>query len=702
MRRGLLFLVLAWALAAAPGPPALAAGNPEQDPRAQRLLELLEKEDYIAAREGAEALLRADRGNPVALYVLGVVFQEAEGNLPRAYHCLTEARRRLEKGGRPPPSDGPWQTHLRVLWRLANVLEEMDDYRGCLRVLADHDRWYAPEWTDLYGWPLMKLGRYDEARRKMLEVLTDRAADPEDRARALNTLGAIESEADNPDESLKWHQQLVDETEARGWERESTYYSNLGLAYLAVLNYSKAEKYYLEATRLFHPYLYANPWDHLANLYTAENRLPEALSAVRRMHQWARAKKPHLVQQDWAELQTTTASVLLAAGFDQDALRLMQRVLNRPDRRGGTSGQAYEAEAARLTVYYVLLQEHRQRLGEEMSWLGPPAFWLGVVLLDLAAALAALFFSRRQGVRMAALTAGALGLVLAAGLGLAWRPWLRDAWESYAVLREIWQVRSRVAALVVAHDMQRRALIPYGSEALTPTWLRPVLAEMVGPGVVNVELRRLLARSGPRAAREKPFLLEYRGEARLLQGRSGSAVEDLRQALESLPREEALLRLRARALLARALLDQGRRQEALPLYQEAMEANPGLFRQLGLRLPVNLRPSGDPLARRAAATLGRSPRFRKASWGFPLEVSGGASGLQAVLKGLDGTVLASVSTAPKGDVDLVRQFCQDVHQQAFATKLDLTQQDINSLDGSATSGSSVREQLEQMFSPGGR
>jgi hypothetical protein len=41
--------------------------------------------------------------------------------------------------------------------------------------------------------------------------------------------------------------------------------------------------------------------------------------------------------------------------------------------------------------------------------------------------------------------------------------------------------------------------------------------------------------------------------------------------------------------------------------------------------------------------------------------------------------------------------CKEIHRRAFATKIDLSQMDINSLDGSVISGDSSRMSLKELF-----
>lgn len=68
--------------------------------------------------------------------------------------------------------------------------------------------------------------------------------------------------------------------------------------------------------------------------------------------------------------------------------------------------------------------------------------------------------------------------------------------------------------------------------------------------------------------------------------------------------------------------------------------------------------------------------------------------LEARLLGPDGAVIARTVTPGRGDgVETARALCRSFHEAAFAPRVDLSQTDINSLDGSNAASTAVRERM---------
>jgi len=106
------------------------------------------------------------------------------------------------------------------------------------------------------------------------------------------------------------------------------------------------------------------------------------------------------------------------------------------------------------------------------------------------------------------------------------------------------------------------------------------------------------------------------------------------------------------------------------------------------------------VANHTVTWLEKSPRFHKGR-GFSLSVSTSGRRVTAQLRGRDGAVLTQASTAMLPDEkDSARILFREIHRKAFATKLDLSQMDINSLDGSVTSGDSSQIGLKELFGGG--
>lgn len=614
-------------------------------------LRLVDDGKYVKARDAAEKFFAADPESFQSWFLMGVVLENAEGNLPRAWYFLSGARQRMEKmyGGDDIPQDGPWWLHRQILINMAEVAGQMEKYEEELALLDILEHQYKPTYAAWYAWPLMKLGRYDEAKAKIAQALADRPNDPNSVAMAYNSLGAVEGEQENIEEAYRVFLKLIDLSKARGWGLEATYYHNAAEQAMELHRFTEQEQLLIEATKLFDPRSYTNPYIGLSQLYLSTGRVGEALSSIRHMHEWSHDSEPRIEQQHWNEQQETTAAGLLAAGFDTEALALMRRTLSRPDRRGANSMKQDQTEIASLVLYRELLAMERERYSEHASWC-------------------------------------------------TWREWFALQAARVENQREMWTVASRAAATIIANNRLVWALRPYAIDSRIFEWMRPSLGQILGDGVISVELEKLLARTDEAGAREKPYLLANLGEAAAARGYPASAIENLRAALDTVPQAEVMLRTRATAVLASCQQQLGEFDEAVAGYRRTMEKSPNMMRELGLALPVKIEQDGTDPAAIAAGWLRHSPRFNDLGDGFTLRVSGGGNGLEASLLCADGTVLCTTSVPLDGDAkQTARMLCADLHNKAFMPKIDLSQTDINSLDGSNQTGDTNRDKLMKTF-----
>jgi len=614
-------------------------------------LRLVDDGKYVKARDLAERFLEQEPESFQSWFLMGIVMEYAEGNLPRAWYYLSGARQRIEKlyGGPEIPADGPWWAHLRVLLTLAEVGGQMEKFEEELDLLATYDRLYKPSHAAWYAWPLMKLGRYEEARARIKQALRERPNDEASVTVAYNSLGAVEGEQGNIEKAYEIFRGLIERVRTRGWSLEATYFHNAAEQAMQLLKFSEQEQLLIEGTKHFDAHSYTNPYISLSMLYVSSGRIGEALDSVKRMHEWSHASEPRVEQQHWNEQQEVTASALLAAGYDGDALALMRRTLNRPDRRGTNSMHQDQTEIASLLLYRDLLQMEGERYAEHAAWS-------------------------------------------------TWTEWVRLQAARLDNQRQLWTVACRVASVIIDNHRIEWSTRPYAIDSRVPEFVRPSLHAVLGAGVVSVEGRRLLERDTPVGEREKPYLLALTGEAEAARGDLASAVTRLRAALQGLPVSEALLRARATAILARCLERQGDLDAAIGEYRKTLEKAPNVLREVGCALPVSIESDGGPSAASAARWLGHSPRFNPIGGGFIMRVGSAGGRVEATLLGADQTVLARASVPETADAsETARALCQEVHNRVFSPRIDLSQTTINSLDGSNQSVDANRDRLLKVF-----
>ena len=600
---------------------------------------------FIRVRELGESMLRQNKNSPMGNYLLGVAMQRGEGNLPLARYYLGRARTLIERGPSIATDSGA-ELYSQILFELLLVAGLTEKHEEQIQLVGEYGRLFGVDMGERTGWSLMKLGRHNQARQLMQKYL--KSKDPDTRRGALNTLGSIEMSLGNYEEAFRWFTVLKSELTERDVVNIATLVRNRAEVANVLLKFDVAESDTLLATKYFHPSSYSNPWMSLSLLYTSEGRLAEAVSAISSMHAWDRRSDPTLEQQRWNDGQQATAIVLLATGYPEAALQIVRRIRSKPDRRGTTSGTVDQAEIGLLYLWRETLRMQREAIREQMVWA-------------------------------------------------PWLEWLPSSWERIKVERELWAANNRLNALLVPEKRLPWILRPYAPDSPITEWMRPGLSGAVGGGLVRAELEKLLVRTGPLADRERPYLQAAMGESLILSGNWEKGLAALTAAREKLPHEEALLRARMEALAAHALERSGLLDRAAIAWRNAMERNAGLIRLLDLSIPVTLSSDNSPGANEAVGWLEKSPRFHRGR-GFSLAVSTTGQRLYAQLTGRDGAVLAQVSERILPDVkDTARMVCKKIHQKAFATKIDLSQMDINSLDGSVTSDDSSQIGLKELF-----
>ncbi len=610
-----------------------------RDPMVAAAWQALDAEQYIRAREIAERILASNPESIPGHGILGYVQHRAEGNLPVALYHLKRSRDLYEKQyGLDPEEESPWRWHNIAVSELAFVSGEMGRHEDKIRYLEERDALYTPPWPADRGWPLMRLRRYEEARLVVEQAFA--LGHPGQIASARTALCAIEAEQQRREAG--YEACLAAAAYDRDPETASggpTPYTNAAEASLGMLQFDQAEKLILEGSEKFVPGTVSNPWLDLMHLYLSEGRTSEALDALRRMLKWRKRQPAYMDEQNRAETELASAVFLVVAGYPEEAARITARALDRPDRTGFTSSESEQMEAAAALVDRLAQRTRAELLMEKASW---SSFSVG-----MAARLEA------QQARLRA-----------------------------------WSSGRRAASQLADERILLATLRPYLAGSIEiPEWIEPELCAVLGPGVVATALQKAEGRET--LAETSGYFRAYEAEIAYLQGRERDALSLADEALETLPSHEALLRDRVAAIAAQAAADAGLNTRSIEFFDAALQRDPGIIRRLGLALPATFPATTGKLAETTRKLLRRSPRFRHASGGYQVVVEGDTNSGSACLLGPQRTRLscAEVKLRPSEDTTaLARRLAAEFHATAFAPRLDLTQADIRSLDGSPTAG----------------
>lgn len=532
------------------------------------------------------------------------------------------------------PGPEVWRWHAVLLQELAAVHGDMENYVERLSYIAEYNLEYDPDMLAERAWPLMKLGRFDAARLAAREGMAE--GSPRQMEIGLNALCAVEFEAGHDGNSYDACRAALDYARREG--RPSTVdLTNFAEASRSVFKLDEAERILLEATEAEVSW-YGNPWLDLGELYTRQGRFAEALNALRRVPPYRSKRPAHVREADRNEGRRALSAFFTVVGRPVEALHITEKALVAPDRRGHNS-----RDPAQDGAIIALLDRRARLLQAEMvreqaaasPWYERLGAWAQASWLGVEA-----WMSGRQATR------------LLAGLDGGGRDRLVG----------VFRIGTAEAAVV-------------------PPWLLGDLVDVAGAGVVREAVRRARARDEREQA--EGYYDAFAAEAALASGDEERALELGARATAALGQQEVMLVARVRALMAEAAWRSG--QDATAHYDAAFQRDPGVFRRLGFTVPVRIEVSGDDVAEAVGDALGRSPRLDDGGAGLRVVVEADATGGRACLLGVGAAVLGCGDATPE-PADSVDEFAQRIadafHTAVFAPRIDLSQADANSLDGS--------------------
>ena len=604
-------LLLSAPLQAGPTPTPSPSASPTALPDASKQLSvdsiaaiLDNAKDFADLRTQVEKRLKDDPKDFKAHFLLGYIMQQAEGDLPRARYHLEQAHKIALKKARKGDKDAQ-QLYFAISYELVQVLGEMDQYQATVKLMREMAGLTRDNLDITAGmaWQLMKLNKEKAARQAIQKCLN--SDDTSVKMTALNTLGALESYLGNHQAAYDAGQELLKTAALKGEEKHNltVYYCNMGLNCFSLGRYEEAEKNFDKAAALpFSEYVISNPYAALTNLYLSQARFSETINTLTKAQRWSRAVKPFLYQQTIAGNTELKGVIYLELGMPEEAVEILNWLVQRPDRRGVNSLHVDQAEAGNLLSWRVALQANLQRNQERLA------------ATDLKSGCLSLlrYGWQRLWHRESTLSPEAMyfGLV----------------WNNLRMRLQISQADKRIAALSADNRRIRASMQPYFDQSIsTWEWMRPNLVGILGIGLSEAAVRDIHKHPPEQYKFFKPFFTNLQGEAAFLKGQYSRSAELYRQALQGLPKQEVLLRLRTETRLAMALMKCGQESEALPLLQHVISSDGAMLREVGARLPIipqiETAVQEPGFNQALLAGLKRSPRFKVGSSGLRLLVT---------------------------------------------------------------------------------
>ena len=618
---------------------------------------LMTQQKFIHARSAAEKALSGNPQSIVAHYVMARVFHEGEGDLLRALTSYKKTLQLFEKAyfvnNGPPDAYDLQSWHLQILKELSLVYAELDQRQNQLDVYDRIKALYGMPWGVEASWALMKLGRYEEA------IAIDKAAingeDQFSRKTAYNDLMAIEDSRRHYLGAYEAGKRAVEFTRGKDC--------------VILVNQARSEMYFVHtqaALELVQKAMKTNnntcPTPSALDAvepYIMRGEFQKAISAMKKARQTPITKRMRI--QTEMSIRTTLCSLLMSLGFSDKARTLMQTVIKAPGRMGYNSLSIEHQVLTNHIFYYEILKVDIARLQNEIALyrFGHPGW----------------FFDSEQ------------------------RSEVRKMYsELEQMYREKWSSTQKAIRALLNEDNLRALVVPY--YVLSPLFYDAIV-ELSGRGTMRAIIRNERAHVTEEEIRLlEPVWNSLEGYILWREGAYAKALDMLSQADAQLTGDQFTLSVVNQAVRGAVQAALGNRQEAYEAYRRVMRDYPVIMMQYGIRLPVSLSPDMSAGLRQYAQTVSELDTFESVSDApFVLDARRDGEWLVMCLHEKGGSRIACSSTVPKdyglGDGEtapdwmVMNQFVRTV----FQTRVDLTQADLHSLDGSPIR-TSARDALE--------
>ncbi|MFH1131144.1 MAG: hypothetical protein V1754_07400 [Pseudomonadota bacterium] len=624
------FLILEAQAAALQG--HILRGTPEE----QAAVKALRSQKYIGAREQAEKILAKHPNSILARFVLANSFHLEEGNLPRALHHIQTARERLVRDfGKHPTDKLAQHWHRELLLSEETILGEMDLRKQQLSILDQYDALYSPKMDQRRIWPLMKLHRFEEAIR--IAKMATLSSEEDTRISGHNGILSIEFERQRPEACFKAAMHALEVT---GYN-SCVLNANAAETAFSVFKFDQVETLSRQSLKAPIEDCPTSAHSHLANLFLLRGDFQRAISAVKAARELGVSRR--LRQQFEMGNTAWLMRLLFALGKFEETLKLAEQAARSPDRVGMISFSKELLLAISTVELHAAILARIEQLRERASarqFLERIGIWAKIQQLELVA----------------------------------------------------WETKHRASHLLANENTLVGIVRPY-FKPLAP-WRTPALIQVVGRGILKRAVAQATAKETMKAQTASYFdgLL---GEIAFQGHDFALALKLANQSLAKLPKDETLLHNHIAAWAAYAAWKIGQWETAQNYFHQVLHSWPTALRILSIPLPVEISSSSDVLAKQIAAKLRDSPRLIEErpnhKLGFRVQVVRKDNYMQTCLSGIRGHQYACTLTALNGSTklspdELTAKIIDEFCEQVFAPKIDLTQQDINSLDGSAVRG----------------
>ncbi|MBO4350778.1 MAG: hypothetical protein J6A01_07540 [Proteobacteria bacterium] len=606
---------------------------------------------YIKARQLAEDILKENPKSIGATYTLAYVFWMGEGNHMRAMSLLRSAIEQFEstyannKEG-VPSSAGMQVWHQRMYKELADIYAELDMRQEEIDTHKKVADLYHAMLSEDAVWPLIKLARFDEAR-----AIAEQNIKGQDNFwtdKAYNDLTALEDARHEHLEAFHASQRSVEYHAGRS----CVVLLNHARSLAVFLELNKTIEYYLKSASTKNTDCVHSPLAALASIYLFDAQWQKAISAL------LKARKRHVekrmfIQTEMTE-RTTMAAILYAMGFSERAQALMQTVINAPARLGYDSLLKEQVDMANNVTFYAISQDALRRRHE---------------FLDAYKELEPFWFLKSD-VRS-------------------------KVWDLQKEIdnlnRRLWSSAQKAFKQALNPESLKSFLVPF--YALEDPSYNSAVIDVLGRRTAELFMIYQEGILKPKELDAMKVVFEFmRAYIAWRDGNLDKALEYVELVEKHIKPRMTLLLNQNRLIHADILEKQGKMQEYFLKVSDVYQVFPAALRQYDLKLPVLFDSSMQTTEdlQDAQKVLTKSTRFNVTP-DAPFIISGSVNDqnlVQLCLSSKLGQRYACSSTDLKdygGDPDHLPHLAEIIdnfHHAAFTPKVDLSQADLHSLDGS--------------------
>lgn len=585
---------------------------------------------YIKSRELALKALKENPDSVAARFALAIIETEGEENAPRALYMFQTLRKKMHaRGVANPDDDAAREWYVRCLDREVELLRNVDRNADALRALDLIEAVYMPL-PERRVWPLIKLHRYDEARKVIDQV----AAEGYRPLNALNSRMVLASELHDRAGNYAAGQEAVQRD-----PQSAVLWSNFSGACTEDFRPAEAEAALVKSAGCKSIDFTGSPYVYLTNIYIQKNQMVEAWDAIRAGLRQRQAREPYTLAADQDVFHRTAAVLMLRLGRAEDALRFARLPIEQPGRSYNRTGNERDTDFTNFSLLHSAIIHREAEMAEERAARGESL---------PSAAEAELALERRTLERKLART-------------------LADT--DYLV-------------------MLTRPHLP-GVPGSTPA----EIARLVPGGVAKDAIRRARkAETHPGA--EPYFLagdatVAWRG-GRV--ATANEAATQALAALDATYETETTAEMAGIAATSTAIAKDYTRDAFLVSYEKLLRNAPIALRTLGISIPVKITTDKSRLAEQMARRVLTSPRFRDDQHGFFLTIASDNGQLSFQLTLGNGTTYCQGSVPVEGDEEkAIVAGVRRLHARLYSPTLDLTPTDVNGLETVLFAAPTTRE-----------